>query len=200
MRLERGEVSILFDPPSGESKLKVPRNGTSVLILSGSSSFREVGRFEKSFLVTGPGEYDVNGLFIRGMGIYSGLHKSQKSLTMFLLEFDGLTTLFIPAFVPVPLPDELLEEVGDVDILFLPVGGKGVSLEADAAEKLVRQIEPRLAIPTNHHIPGIGTKLDKVDAFLKYMGEKTVESLPKLSIKKKELPQEETKVVVLKTV
>jgi L-ascorbate metabolism protein UlaG (beta-lactamase superfamily) len=64
---------------------------------------------------------------------------------------------------------------------------------------VISQLEPRIVIPMHYQLPKLRTKLDSVEKFLKTMGKKSVQPLPKLTIKKKDLLSEETKIVVLES-
>ena len=95
------------------------------------------------------------------------------------------------------LDDTQLEKIGDVDILFIPVGG-GPTIEAKKANSIVSVIEPRIVIPMHYKIPGLKTtsKLNNVDEFLKVSG-LSAEKTDKLKINKRDLPQDKTKIVQL---
>ena len=95
------------------------------------------------------------------------------------------------------LASKELEAIGDVDILMVPIGGKE-ALDTKEAIKIMSQIEPKIVIPMYYKIPGLKIALDGLDKFLKSLGIKKIESLPKLSIKKKDLPEEEAKIITLK--
>ena len=89
-----------------------------------------------------------------------------------------------------------MEELGEIDILILPVGGNTV-LSASAASKIVNEIEPKIVIPSHYKIPGLIFDLDAIEKFIKEMGGKK-EEMEKLTVKKKELAEDEgTKVVIL---
>jgi len=94
------------------------------------------------------------------------------------------------------LTDEQLEELEGVDILLIPVGGEE-TINGTGAVKIISQIQPRIVIPMHYKIPGLNTKLEPVDKFLKEFGVSAPEKMEKLKISKKDLPQEETKVIIL---
>jgi L-ascorbate metabolism protein UlaG (beta-lactamase superfamily) len=71
------------------------------------------------------------------------------------------------------------------------------TVSANEAMKIMSQIEPNIIIPMHYQIPKLKMKIDGLDKFLKAMGVKKIESLPKLSIKKKDIVSEEAKIVVL---
>ena len=89
-----------------------------------------------------------------------------------------------------------LEAIGNIDILFVPVGGVYTVNGAGAAQ-IVSQIEPKMVIPIHYALPKLKYKLDGLEPFLKTMGKKETGAQQKLLIKQKDLPQEETAVVVL---
>ena len=79
----------------------------------------------------------------------------------------------------------------------IPVGGV-YTISAKEAVKIMSQIEPNIVIPMHYQIPKLKIKLEELDRFLKSMGIKKIEPLPKLSIKKKDISLEEAKIIVLK--
>ena len=64
-------------------------------------------------------------------------------------------------------------------------------------DSAVSQIEPRVVIPIQFHVPGSSNGYGKVDAWLKAMGAKQIEPMEKWKGAKKDLPSNETSVVVL---
>jgi L-ascorbate metabolism protein UlaG (beta-lactamase superfamily) len=80
----------------------------------------------------------------------------------------------------------------------VPVGGSGATIDGEGAVDIINQIEPRLVIPMHYKISGLNLKFDSVDDFLKEMGIGKKEVLDKLTLKKKDLPEGETQVVVMK--
>ena len=97
------------------------------------------------------------------------------------------------------LSDKVLETLGSVNVLMVPVGGV-YTIGYQKAAEVVRKIEPNITIPMHYLLPGTDKKtfgkLDGVEAFLKEVG-LPVENLDKLSIKAEDLGEEQ-KVVVLK--
>ncbi len=92
---------------------------------------------------------------------------------------------------------QFIEEVGEVDILLVPVGGTS-TIDGQRAARLTKDIEPRFVIPMHYKIPGLKVTLADNTQFLKEMGVKNAESQEKFTIKKKDITEEEkTEVVVL---
>lgn len=89
-----------------------------------------------------------------------------------------------------------MEQFEGTDILLIPVGGN-FTIGAKKAVEVVSQIEPRIVIPMHYKVPGLKIDLDGVEKFIKELGLKpTYED--KLKISKKDLPQEDMELVVLK--
>lgn len=90
---------------------------------------------------------------------------------------------------------DLIEEIGDIDILFIPVGGVSTLSGATAAE-MVRRLTPKLVIPMHYKTRVLARDLEPVDKFLKELGLKETPPQQRLSISRSTLPVN-TQVVVL---
>jgi L-ascorbate metabolism protein UlaG (beta-lactamase superfamily) len=95
------------------------------------------------------------------------------------------------------LTPEQMEQLENIDILMLPIGGT-YTISAKEAKEIISQIEPKIIIPMHYQVPKLNIKLDDLDKFLKIMGAKAIEPQNKLSIKKTDISQEETQIIVLK--
>jgi len=149
--------------------------------------------------VAGPGEYEIMGVSILGFASYHDDAKGEKrgANTIYVFEMDELRLCHL-GDLGHELSEDLVEALGDIDILFIPVGGE-FTIGPEAAVKVVQAIEPSLTIPMHYQAPGLNPEgfkaLAPVDDFLKEVGV-TVERLPKLTIKKEDLGEDQ-KVVVL---
>jgi len=103
---------------------------------------------EGRLIINQPGEYEVSNTVISGIPARSYSDEPDKlSSTMFKLEAEDIRVLFIGNIFP-ELSDSQLEIIGTVDVLVIPVGGNGHTLNGDDAIKLVKKIEPKLVVPT----------------------------------------------------
>ena len=109
-----------------------------------------------------------------------------------------MTIVHLGDFGESAMREETVEELGDVAILMIPVGGN-YTIDGDTAAKVVNQIEPRLVIPMHYAIDGLKVKLEPVGAFLKAYGAAGLKAEPKLVVKPKDLVEGETRVVLLTT-
>ncbi|HJU37805.1 MAG TPA: MBL fold metallo-hydrolase [Gaiellaceae bacterium] len=89
--------------------------------------------------------------------------------TIFRFTLDGTTVAHFGDFGQPALRPEQREALGEVNVLFLPVGG-GPTIAPDAAAALVRELGPALVVAMHHRTPGGLEFLDPPDAFLEAMG------------------------------
>lgn len=146
--------------------------------------------------IIGPGEYEVKGVTINGVSVFHD--KTQGSErgknTIYNILIDGLNIVHC-GDLGHTLTEEQIQEIGECDILMIPIGSIYTIDGKDAAE-VVSELEPRIIIPMHYKIPGMKFELEGVDTFLKEMGAEGIEPQPKLSITKDKLP-DEPQVVLL---
>lgn len=188
------EATIITDPFHKDSGLTPPRGSADILILAAKNSklySATSGISGEHFDITDPGEYDIKGVTVTGIP----LKQEDKYVSVFLIESEDIRILNLSHIKEFNMKEDELEELGDIDILILPVGGNTV-LSASAASKAVNQIEPKVVIPSHYKMKELILDLDPLEKFVKEMGGKK-EEMEKLSIKKKELQEEGTKLVIL---
>jgi hypothetical protein len=100
-----------------------------------------------------PGEYEVADISIYGIAARAHMDEADKrSATMFKLIVGDLS-IFFPGHIYPDLTDDELESIGLVDVMFVPVGGNGYTLDSIGALKLIKKVEPKLVIPTHYSDP-----------------------------------------------
>jgi len=194
------KIRLVIDPFDKKLGLKVPRLRADILLISHDhydhSNVKAVsGDF---FLIDGPGEYEIKGVRVKGIPAFhdDSMGKERGRITIFTIEMEEIKLCFLSDLGQKELTQRQLEEIGEVNILMLPVGGE-YTIGAREASGIVNQIEPQIVIPMHYKIPKLKVKLEGVDKFLKVMGMKTPERLSVLSIKKKNLLENGAKVIVL---
>jgi len=203
---KNNQVSLAIDPFDETIGLRVPKLEADILLISHShfdhSNKKAVlspipGQFP--FVIDGPGEYEIRGIFIQGIQSWHDEKegKERGDNTIYTIETEDLKLCHLGDFGQKELSADQLEKIGDVDILMVPVGGT-YTIDSKTASKIISQIEPKIVIPMHYFLPKLKVKLEGVDKFLKTFGIKKIEPLSKLSIKKKDLSPEEAKIVVLK--
>lgn len=196
MKVQFGDTIIAFNPISKDSELKTSKFGADIVLSSinhlDMNGIDQVTFGEKKpFVVSGPGEYEIKEVFIKGLPSESGYAGEKRINTIYTVALEGMNICFLGAVSTPELPKETDEAIEEVDILFVPIGGNGV-LEPAQAYKLAVSIEPKIIIPILYN--GIGEK--ELKAFLKEAGENPKPE-SRLTLKKKDLEGKEAEVVVL---
>jgi len=172
--VESGNTAFLVDPNNNRLK--------SGLVLR-TSMDPQNPIFDQSEICF-PGEYEIGGIEVEG---WEMTEQSDKNLikTIYLVNLEDVHLIFLGAISSMPSPQRM-DSWNKVDVIFIPLGGvDGLSVET--ALKLVKQIEPPYIIP-------YGGK--ELKDFIKKMGQESP-SIEKLVFKKKDLGQEQGRVVVL---
>ncbi len=188
------EATIITDPFHKDSGLTPPRGAADILILAEKNKklyTATSGISGEHFDITDPGEYDLKAVTVTGIP----LKQEEKFISIFLIESEDIRILNLTHIKEFNIKEEDLESLGDIDILILPIGGNSV-MSASAAAKAVNQVEPKIVIPSHYKMKDLILDLDALDKFVKEMGGKK-EEMEKLTVKKKDLQEEGTKVVVL---
>lgn len=193
-----GVMTIVSDPYNTKGTgLRLPRTlSANILTISRDNDLHNNTEAvsKPDFVITEPGEYEKGGVFVYGIPSKTDGGSKEKPSIIFRYEFDDIVVAHL-GDLSNALTDEEFSALENVDILLLPVGG-GESLDYKKAAEIANQIEPRIIIPMHYAMPGLTAKLDSVDKFLKEYGVKA-ETVNKLKIAKKDLPEEDTKVIIL---
>lgn len=199
-RLEGKDVLVLIDPFSKDIGLKPPKIKDNILLLTHSHYDHANTRDAppETRIIKGPGEYEASGVYIKGIqSFHDSSGGSERGLnTIYVVQMDEVTVCHMGDFGQAKLEEHQLEEIGDVDILMLPVGG-AYTIDGKQAVEIVGQIEPKIVIPMHYKITGLSLDISGPDKFLKEIG-LIPEKVDKFKITKKLLPAEEMKLVVFK--
>ncbi len=189
-----GDITLALDPVSKDSKKGSPwRGGSDITLISlnnpdmnGSDS---TSRGDKeSFVVSGPGEYEIKGVFIKGAETVSNYSGKESINTIYTISLENMNLCFLGALGNTKMGEHTREIIDNVDILFVPVG-EG-TLEPSDAYKFAVSLEPSIIIPMNYSDTSL-------KAFLKEAGA-SAPAADKLTIKKKDLEGKQAEIVVLR--
>lgn len=193
VRASAGDTTLVFGPVSKASRSFKPTNfGADVALISlnhpDMNGAEEAGRGEKQpFVISGPGEYEVKDVAVAGFPSGSKWGAEPLTNTVYAVEFDGLSVLYLGAQGEAELPEDLLE-MDAPDILVIPVGGNGTLSPAEA-QKLAVKLEAKVVIPVLYDEKSL-------KQFLKEAGQ-DVKPVEKLTLKPRDLAGKESEVVVL---
>jgi len=189
-KIEQGKLVLAVNPVSKESKSGVSgRFGADIALITANhpdyNGLEQVSFGERvPFAITGPGDYEVKEIFIKGVPSEVEIGGKKYINTIYNLTIDNITITFLGAFGTGELSKEAREAISDPDILFIPVG------DAKGAAKLASSLEPKLIIPMDYDAASL-------KVFLKETGDDKAETVDKLTLKAKDLDGKEGDVVVL---
>lgn len=196
-KVSLGDLTLAFNPFSKESakkhNLKEVKFGADIVFVTTKhpdfSGVEQVTYGEKvPFVVSGPGEYEVGDLVIRGFGVKTTYAGEEHFTTIYQVTLEGANLLFMGALGEGKLDASVLGALGEIDIMFVPVGG-GEVLDCAQASALGVKLEARVIIPMHFD-------KDSLAAFLKEEGT-DAKPQDKLTIRKKDLITLEGEIVVL---
>ncbi|MFZ5559740.1 MAG: MBL fold metallo-hydrolase [Patescibacteria group bacterium] len=203
VKTNNGEkITVIIDPFSKEIGLNPPRGSADIVIVSHNhydhNNVKSVSG--ELFIIDGPGEYDIKKVFIKGIySFHDNSEGKERGInTISVIEAEDMKICHLGDLGQKELSDKQLEKIGEIDILMVPVGGI-YTINGSEAVKIINQIEPKIIIPMHYKIPGLNIKLNPVEKFLEEIGGEK-ETMEEFSIQKKDLTEEEMKVVVMKVV
>lgn len=197
------EAKIVTDPFDPKAVgLKFSKQEADIVTLSHQhpDHNHKAGVSAEALVVDWPGEYEKMGVRIFGFPTFHDGDKGTKrgENTVFKFEVEGISILHCGDLGHV-LTDELVDEIGDVDILLIPVGGH-YTIDASEVMQNIHKVEPSIVIPMHYNHKGLDQKIFKdltgLDEFIKKYGTAPSETVDLLTLKKEDLP-EEMKLVVM---
>ena len=198
-RLENKDNSLLIDPFSKEIGLRPPKIKDNIVLVTHQhydhNNLEDLP--EDSFLIQGPGEYEIKGVFIKGIQSFHDKSQGQERglNAIYVIKIEEMSIVHLGDFGQDKLSEEQVEKIGSADILMIPIGGV-YTINYKEAIEAIRQIEPKIVIPMHYRVPGLKIEIDGPEKFLKEISltpEKTEKSY---KIQKKNLPAEEMKLVI----
>lgn len=180
-----GDTTLAFDPIAKNAKqLDAVKFGSDVALISlNHPDFNGIDRVthgtKQPFVVDGPGEYEIGEVTVRGWGVPTTYDKTERYNTIYQVQLEGMNLIFLGALGDADLDSKILGELGDIDVLFVPIGGNDV-LDVPQASKLATKLEAKVIIPM--HYDEVARK-----AFLKEEGVQNGTPQDKLTLKKKDL-------------
>jgi L-ascorbate metabolism protein UlaG (beta-lactamase superfamily) len=196
-KLQFGDTIIGINPVAKDSKHKSGRFASEIALVSNKhkdfSGTENLAFADKTpFVIDGPGEYEIKGVSIRGFLSKADYEGDYKLNTVYLISLEDMKLCHLGALSDGDLTSELKEQLEGIDILFVPVGGKGL-LSPERAYKLCVELEPKIIIPMYY-----GDDAEKaLKIFLKEGGAEAAKPIDKLTLKRKDLEGKEGEIVVL---
>jgi len=190
-KIEQGKMVAAFNPVSKDSQTGISAKfGADIAFVTTNHSdyngLERLSHGERSpFAITGPGDYEVREIFIKGVLSDASIAGKKYINTIYIFSLDNVKIVFLGALANAEISKEAREAINSPDLLFIPVN------DAKGAAKLASSLEPKMIIPMDYDNTSLKT-------FLKESGEEKAETVEKLTLKSKDLDGKEGEVVVLK--
>ena len=189
-KIKGAQATVITDPYSPDLGYSLGKPAADIVTVSHQHAGHSyvAGVAGEPRVIRGPGEYEVSGVLIWGIATFHDDSRGQErgKNTVYLFEVDGVTLCHLGDLGHV-LTVGQVEELGNVDVLLLPVGGVA-TIDAPVAAEVVRQVEPKVVVPMHYQTKALKWALEPVGRFLKEMGAKEIEARPKVSFTKANLP------------
>jgi len=200
----RGKTACVITDPFDPKfvGLKYSSADADIVTISHNHSDHNQSQLVKGvrMVVNGPGEYEISGVSIIGIPSFHDAKKGEErgNNTIYVFEIDGLRIAHLGDLGEV-LFDEQISQLGNIDVLMIPVGGE-YTIGPKEAVKMVGEVGPYFVIPMHYKVDGLSpefSKLEPVETFLSECG-LTVERIDKFSLKKEDILEDRsTKVILL---
>lgn len=181
------DVVVLINPYK-PAKGSFPRSLTADVVLLARGNEEALTISGNPFVLDTPGEIDSKGVLV------TGIAGATEGSILFRIDIEGISMAHL-GLLKEPLTSEQLEILSGVDMVFIPVGNKN-ALDTESATKAINSLEPRVIIPVAFKSDN-DPDANSPDAFIRSLGISVPAEEKKVIIKKKDLPEEETRVILL---
>lgn len=195
VKISTKKASIVIDDNLADLGAKSVTKAGDVALFTGSHGMPKV---ETKITIDQPGEYEVSNVSIQGVQARAHIDEDgQRSATIFKLVAEDVRIAVIGHVYP-DLTNAQLEQLGTIDVLVIPTGGNGYTLDPVGALKLIKEIEPKLVIPTHYDDKTLSFPVPQqpLEEVIKGLGMEAGEPVAKLKVKAGEL-SDVTQLVVL---
>jgi L-ascorbate metabolism protein UlaG (beta-lactamase superfamily) len=173
----------------------------SIIRVDDVALFTSIHQVPARLMLDGAGEYEVSDISVIGLSTRAHMdEQGQKNATMFKLVIGDRSVLITGHIYP-DLTESLLESIGTVDVLIVPVGGNGYTIDPIGALKLIKMIEPKVIVPTHYADSALNYPVPQQDLAhaLREIGMEPKETITKLRLKNDELSDVSQLIVLEKS-
>jgi len=188
------DVTIVTDPHDGRSiGIPAPTVTADIILVSHNHyDHNSVKTVEKdtSKVVTDERKRTIGPIQIMGVPAYHDTAHGQRRGTMTLFKFicDDVTFCHL-GDLGHELDEKTIQQIGKIDILFIPVGGN-YTIDADQAWRVMEALKPKITIPMHYRIEGLSIPVAGVEPFLEKNTYKILKVGNEIDIEKDDLPKE----------
>jgi len=195
IRITTKEASIVIDDNLEALGLKSVTRADDIVL---RTTFEDKQDKQDVLTIAQPGEYEVSKVAIQGIPARAHMdEEGKKTATIFKLTTSEMRIAVVGHIHP-DMGEAELEAIGTVDLLVIPVGGGGYTLDATGALQVIKKIEPKVIVPVHYADPKIKYEVPQAAwaDVLKNLSMEVQETVPKLKLKANDLPEATQLIVV----
>ncbi len=175
-------IRLVVDDNLVELGAKSVTRPDDIILFTGAHG---AGKGEPRLVIDGPGEYEVSGLSVIGIAARAHVDpEGTHNATMYKIMTDE-ANFFITGHVYPDLNYDQLEAIGMVDIMVVPMGGNGYTLDPVGAMQLIKKVEPKVVVPTHYADEAVHYPVDQqpLEQVLKNVGMEPKDTVAKYRFK-----------------
>lgn len=201
-RIKTKETTIVVDDNLSKLGGKTIQNDKTVAFYSNADLLDEKAGEKSRLMFDTPGEYEVGDVTVTGVPARSHMDEEEKLSAVVYQYMYKNQTVTVMGHVHPDISDEVAEFIAGTDVLVVPVGGNGFTLDPVGANKVMKKAEASVVIPSHFDMKGL--KFEVPAQPLEEFGNLPNVDLnePQDSFKMSDVPGEDgaatSKVVVLK--
>jgi L-ascorbate metabolism protein UlaG (beta-lactamase superfamily) len=194
IKLSNKKVSLVIDDTLAKVGLKTITKAEDIALFTEKNHDESAARFT----IDSPGEYEISEVSIMGIPVPKLIDDKEKAI-IYSIQLGDLS-IGVLGHVNPNLTDDQLEAIGIVDILFVPVGGNGYTIDGVGAVQVIKKIEPKVVIPTHYDDSKVKFEVPQQDisVFLHEIGAQDIEPVSLYKVKRSDL-SEKTQIVIVKS-
>lgn len=188
------EITLVTDPHDGKSiGIHAPNvTGDIVLVSHDHYDHNSVKSVEKegSKVITDTRKRNIANVEIKGIESFHDGCRGEKRGDNIIYKFTMKDITFCHmGDLGHDLDEEAVQKIGDVDILFIPIGGT-FTLDAKQAWRIIKKVKPRIAVPMHYKIGGLSLPITGIEPFLEESNYEILKVGNEIDIEKEDLPEE----------
>jgi L-ascorbate metabolism protein UlaG (beta-lactamase superfamily) len=171
------------------------------IVLFTSALTQTETKVEPKLVIDHGGEYEVSDISIYGIPARGHMEEEGKQTATMYKLINKELSIFVPGHIYPELSDDQLEAIGMVDVMCIPVGGNGYTLDPVGALKVIKKIEPKIIVPTYYDTPGLNFEVpaQTLDQAITGLSMEVKEKVPVLKLKPAEISDITQLIVVEKS-
>jgi len=171
-RIKTKEANVVIDDNIAALGGKVVAKGDEVVVYTSNSLSNEKAVAASRLVLSSAGEYEVGDISVTGIQTRGHMdEEGVQTATVYQFMYKG-TTVTVLGHIHPDVSDDVAEIAGGTDVLIVPVGGNGYTLDPVGATKTIKNIEPDVVIPSQYDIPGMNYEVSAspLEDFVKTSG------------------------------